>query len=382
MPAEPFGLYVHVPFCTKKCRYCDFYSCSERPERIDRWLSLVDTECSLELENLGYDRPSVQTVYFGGGTPSLLSSSQFTQLAETVRKRFDLGKLVEWTLECNPESFTEEKAHAWIANGVTRLSIGIQSLELAELRILGRPHSREEALRVLSNSILSGFDSIGADVMYSVPGQTPSTAVRTVRDIVENGPVQHVSAYELTIGENTPFGRHARLLPLPSEETASEITEAVQLRLEKYGFVRYEVSNYSLPGFESRHNRGYWHHRPYIGLGPSAHSWIPPVRSAKESNLSRYMEQLAQSTLPIAFSETLNSRDLAREMIFLRLRTVEGVLEDELYRRTGYRFRREDNRDMVDSFIRNGLLYHASPFWRPTRKGLQYADGMAVDCAP
>lgn len=366
----------------RKCRYCDFYSRGNRFGEIDRWISLLENECTLELEELGHDRPPVRTVYFGGGTPSLLSTEQYRRLAEIVTARFDTSGLEEWTLECNPESFTKDKASAWLESGVNRLSFGIQSLEPSELSILGRSHSREDALRVLSNPILTRFHSVGGDIMYGLPGQSPSSADRTVREMVESGPITHVSAYELTISKNTTFGRHARLLPLPSDELVSDIADRIQLRLEEYGFIRYEVSNYAKPGFESRHNSGYWHHRPYLGIGPSAHSWIPPVRRAKISEISRYMEFLSRGELPLEFSERLDARDLAREMIFLGLRTAEGVNEEELYRRTGYRLRRDENEEVVDEFMRNGLLIHDPPFMRPSREGMSYADGMAVDCAP
>jgi oxygen-independent coproporphyrinogen-3 oxidase len=321
----------------------------------------------------------IQTIYFGGGTPSLLSPRQFTSLCSKLKNSLDLADNLEWTVECNPDSFSGEKAENFLKQGVNRLSFGIQSLNNRELKVLGRRHTAEKSRDVLTTSSLSGFQSIGADLMFGIPLQTKQSFERSLMEVLSSPYIKHLSLYELTINENTPFGRHQRKLPLPDDDLVGEMAELSLETARSRGFEQYEVSNYSLPSFRSRHNEAYWDHQDYIGLGASAHSYIHPLRWSNISDTSAYIDNCFSGKATCDFSETIDGVKLAHEILFLGLRRQSGINEELFKQKTGKPFYSSERKTKLDLFLKEGFLIHEYPWWRPTDKGMLFADTLARD---
>jgi oxygen-independent coproporphyrinogen III oxidase len=377
MNPPQLSLYIHVPFCKKKCRYCDFYSLPQDESATDAFVEALLVEWDLMRRQYRLHDIPIATLFFGGGTPSMLSLKAWKKISDKLVSSLYFTENYEWSIECNPDSFTEEKALFWLDCGVTRLSIGVQSLVDRELRILGRIHDSQKALEVLGNAVLARFASIGVDIMYGLPGQTASSLKSTIETVFSYPHIRHISAYELTLGETTAFGRHQKRLPLPSEDVQISMTETVVEMLRDRGFERYEISNFSLPGHACRHNQTYWQHTPYIGLGPSAHSYLPPQRFSNSNSIDDYINKLNNRILPTGFTETLDRKALSREMIFLGLRTSRGISETDYRKSIGSDFASPQRAEAIAGFIRTGMMDHVFPFYRLTSKGMLFADAIA-----
>lgn len=373
------SLYIHIPFCVKKCHYCDFYSIPYNESLADDFIEALLLEWKLVKKKHSLENVSIDTIYFGGGTPSIFTMGQWKKIVECLIKKLSFAKGYEWSIECNPDSFSIESASFWLDSGATRLSFGIQSLIDKELLFLGRVHNAKQALDALNSPSVERFKSVGADLMYGLPGQTTDSLHITLDTILSLPVVRHLSAYELTIGERTRFGKHRSLLPLPAEETDAAMTESILRQSREHGFKRYEISNFSLPGHRCKHNEAYWRHRPYIGLGPAAHSYMPPRRRSNAALTDRYIELLRDRTLPIDFEETVDAKALAREMIFLGLRTAEGVNEADFKSNAGLEFASLARMPLLEKFVQNGMIEHTAPFWRLTERGMLFADGIASE---
>lgn len=371
------SLYIHIPFCARKCRYCDFYSVPYDEQRADEYLAALAKEIALYNKNPAIKNATVQTVYIGGGTPSILSVNQLQELCGVVRNSFTLANNVEWTVECNPDSFTREKAALFLENGVTRLSIGLQSLNEKELLLMGRVHSSARCKELLHDPILAEFASISIDLMSGLPGQTIGSLSDTLAIVFASPHVRHVSAYELTIASHTPFGRHQSLLSLPGQEQMGAMTETLWTMFETNGFKQYEVSNFARLGHECRHNEAYWNHEPYLGLGCAAHSFLEGKRWANVKDLSRYRSMVNDGTFPWEFEEEIDAEKLAFETLFLGLRTLKGIDEDVFKKRCGMELVDYVNREKLTLFKQQGLLAYKKPFWAPTKRGLLMADAIA-----
>jgi oxygen-independent coproporphyrinogen III oxidase len=376
---QSLSVYIHVPFCVKKCNYCDFYSELIDESVADDYIDALCIEWELIKEKYSLESAAVETLYFGGGTPSLLTLRQWKKLIEKLVKQLHFVPDYEWSIECNPDSFSPETASFWLDSGVTRLSLGIQSLDDNELRLLGRVHTMQQAVDFLDNPILQNFASIGADLMYGIPGQTPASLEMSLDRTLTALSLRHLSVYELTINHHTDFGRRRATLPLPSEDTIVAMTETVLEKTHARGFERYEISNFSLPGHHCRHNEAYWRHTPYIGLGPAAHSYLPPCRFSNCSSIVDYNKALCAGKLPVNFSETIDTAALSRELVFLGLRTNQGVDETKFRLMTGLDFSSEERLPMLKAFATKGMIEHKPPFWSLTRKGLLFADAIARD---
>jgi oxygen-independent coproporphyrinogen-3 oxidase len=345
------------------------------------------------------DDKFIDTIYIGGGTPSLLSIDTWERLDKLLFSAFNKPQLKEWSVECNPESFTIEKARVYAESGVTRLTFGVQSLDARELSICGRAHSAGRALEVLKYDCLNDmFDSVGVDIIYGLPGQTVNTLDYTLSSILSISSVKHISAYELTIAQNTQFGRHKKILSLPSEELSAEMYELIGKRCTERGMKQYEVSNYALPGFESVHNKAYWSHKPYIGLGASAHSYIHPKRWSNIADVEQYILSMSSgisdiskksstsstptSSIPpnigaVDFEETLSPLELSREIIFLGLRNADGIDEDDFFAKTGIELRAGGRSELLQRYADSDLLERADKKYIPTSRGMLFADMMA-----
>jgi putative oxygen-independent coproporphyrinogen III oxidase len=377
------SLYIHIPFCRKKCRYCDFYSVPYDMQLADDYLAALSKEIVLVKKNFGLNSAAqLQTVFIGGGTPTVLSAAQLAALCGLICKAFPLAPGHEWTVECNPESFTQEKAAALLEGSVTRLTFGFQSLDNRELSFLGRAHDAQGCRRILADSALEKFRSICVDLMYGLPGQTMASLERSLGEVFRSPRVNHISAYELAVADGTSFGRHRSLLPLPGETAMSAMSRRLRDFLEEHGFRQYEVSNFAKKGHESRHNMACWGHEPYLGLGCAAHSYLPPRRMANVRDVNRYVLEINGGGLPRDFTETVDADKLGLELLFLGLRTVRGINEEEFKIKTLKSFSDFTDKEKIAECVSRGLLCYEKPFWKPTRKGLLMADGIAREIIP
>ncbi|HEY7727806.1 MAG TPA: radical SAM family heme chaperone HemW [Candidatus Eisenbacteria bacterium] len=320
-----FGLYVHVPYCRSLCPYCDYVKGPLHRAEPGRFVEAIAREAALARveERLG-ERP--RTVYLGGGTPTSLPPAALARLLDVLAVGFDLSAVREFTVEANPEGLTTETLARLRSAGANRLSLGVQSLEPGVLRTLGRIHTQERAIAALDQARDAGFANLSVDLMYGVPGETPHGVARALEELIRRR-VPHVSAYPLQVEEGTPFAaRVARgTLRPPDEDCVHSRYESLVAILARAGYRHYEVSNFALPGFESRHNEGYWTRRPYLGLGPGAHSFDGRSRWRNEGSLPRYLARIEAGELPRAERETLAPEDHREERVFLALRRARGL---------------------------------------------------------
>lgn len=286
MSSEPeIGLYLHVPFCDAKCPYCDFYSMRGSEERMEEYTSRMSAYLAAWGERC---KRRANTLYFGGGTPSLLGGRRTAALIAAAREHFSLNR-AEITVEVNPARDLSAFLEAVRAAGANRLSVGLQSANETELQLLGRRHTARQAEQTVRAAQRAGFSDISLDLMLAVPGQTRKSIAESIAFCAAAG-VQHVSAYLLKIEPNTAFAKRREALALPDDDTAADCYLFACEELEKRGFLQYEISNFARPGFESRHNLKYWRCEEYLGLGPAAHSFLNGRRFCYERNLRRFLD--------------------------------------------------------------------------------------------
>jgi len=318
-------LYVHVPYCVKKCPYCDFFSVDDdhrRPEFLDA----LAREFPAALDRLGFALPvEVDTIYLGGGTPTHLPPGDVERLGRIIRENVRPAPGCEWTVEANPESATPAQLARFREMGVTRVSLGVQSFNAGELALLGRAHSAEDVAAAAAAIRSLDFASWSLDIIFGVAGQSLQTWRRSVRRALDLGP-PHISAYALMIEPGSRFASDA----CPEAYCAPDEVAAAQYRwlmdeLARAGYEHYEVSNYARPGHRSRHNEAYWLRRPYLGLGPSAHSFDGERRWWNVRSIDGYLDRLGAGELPIAGSEVLAPDEVAEETVMLALRRAEGL---------------------------------------------------------
>lgn len=364
------GLYVHVPFCRGKCHYCDFYSCCSQ-ERMAAWLAALAAEIILTKDQ-DWSHP-FDSLYLGGGTPSLLPPEMLTKVFLALRGHFPFVPAPEITLEANPDDVTLEKLRLWRQLGVNRLSLGIQSLNDAELRFLGRRHDAAQARRAVELARLAGFENLNVDLMYALPGQTMAAWQASLAGILAYRP-EHLSCYQLTVAEHTPLGERVsrRELVLPGEEEQRTFFLGTSEFLAAHGYGHYEVSNFALrPQYFSRHNCKYWQHVPYLGLGPAAHSFDGRRRWWNVASVAEYCRQLAEGREPVAGSEVLTDSQLRLETLALGLRTRQGVARAILKH-----FPQADR--LITDLCETGFLEVQQERLCPTREGLVVADSLAM----
>lgn len=311
------GIYYHIPFCKRICAYCDFYKSADR-RQMDALLEAMHRELTERQAYLGGE--PIRTRYFGGGTPSLCTPAQLRSLLEHTEALFDCTAIGETTLEANPDDLDAAYLEGLREAGFDRLSIGIQSLDDACLRLMNRRHTASQAVAAVRTAQQAGFGNISADVIFGVPGFGGDALRRTLDGLLALG-VQHISAYHLTVEPATTFGRLAacgKFTPVDEATGESEYL-AVHRTLTENGFEHYEVSNYALPGFRSRHNASYWQGAKYLGIGPAAHSFDGRERHWGVASVSKYIDGALPET------ETLTERDRYNEYLLTRLRTAEGI---------------------------------------------------------
>lgn len=317
-----FALYLHVPFCRRKCAYCDFASWAGREEAIEPYLRALRGEIRAQGERWAAGR-TVTSVFFGGGTPSLLSGGQVQALLDELRAAFAFSPDAEITLEGNPGTLTRENLRAYRQAGVNRLSLGVQSFSDALLARVGRIHTAKQAEEAVSLARETGFDNLNLDLMYGLPGQTEEDFSQSVRRAAQLG-VEHLSLYSLILEEGTPLFRavQAGECALPDDETTLAMQHAAEAFLSQAGYTRYEISNYAKEGRECRHNLLYWSRGEYLGLGCAAHSLMEETRFSNPERLDEYLAGARAASI-----ERLTPSDRYEEQVMLGLRTREGVPE-------------------------------------------------------
>ncbi len=320
---EPLGIYVHFPFCSTRCGYCDFPTVTGREDRVSDYLDALERE-------IGEGQPGLprraDTVFLGGGTPSRMEPGQVARAVGAVRARFDLDDAAEVTLEGNPESLTRERLEGYLEAGVDRISVGVQSLDDAVLRRAGRAHDAREALRALADARAAGFRNVSADLIAGLPGERLEAWGETVRRVQGAGP-DHVSVYLLETDKDTPIARGIRSGRLAAQDDdllAAAYEESVKV-LEAGGHLLYEISNFAREGRRSRHNVKYWTDAPFAGFGNGAHGYVDGVRRANVRGVDAYIQAVAGGEDPVEWRDPFDTRRRLGEAIFLGLRLREGV---------------------------------------------------------
>lgn len=370
------GLYIHVPFCVKKCLYCDFYSVTDLA-LIDAYVAALVREVAMTAEHLAPGLESVDTVYFGGGTPSLLLPRHLETIIETVHRFYCVAPRSEITLEVNPGTVSAGLVRDYKTLGITRLSIGVQSLDDRCLKFLGRIHSAAESRALIQWARSAGFTDLGLDLIYGLPDQGEEHW-RTELDMALSFEPAHLSCYMLTWEAGTPLTRRMEkglVAPL-DEEPSARLFETTMAVLKDRGFVHYEISNYArTPEKRSRHNQKYWDNQPYTGFGPSAHSYCPSEnrRSWNTGSLSTYIQSLKGNERPVEETEVLGRSQRITEALFLGFRKIEGI-DTQAFNRTFSCDFNEMFKKPLEAMIKERLVCQRADRVCLSPKGLLLAD--------
>ncbi len=327
--SQALGIYVHVPFCRSKCEYCDFYSlpaAARTQEWMDQYVKALETH----IRECGARAPKyvVDTVYFGGGTPSYFGAERLRQVFTELSRRFNVSKSAEVTLEANPDTITEKGCKRLISSGFNRISIGVQTNDDQLLQILGRPHTFRQAKRSVEIARMSGFDNISLDLMYGLPAQSKQQWADALGSIIDLNP-DHISCYGLTLSENTPLYAYRHQAALPNDDEQAAMYLYAVSTLEAYGYHQYEISNFAKTGRECMHNLKYWMGGEYMGFGPSASSDFAGTRYTFAADLPRYIKAIRTGDAITTECEYVPIKERAGEYVMLRMRTIYGIERNE-----------------------------------------------------
>lgn len=383
---RPLSIYIHIPFCVRKCLYCDFLSAPASGETMEAYASCLCRE--IEAAGKLYPDHEVRTVFFGGGTPSILKKERICQIMEALRRAFSLAEDAEITIEVNPGTVDADKLAAYYAAGINRLSIGVQSLQENELQALGRIHSTEDFFQTYSVAIKSEFNNINVDLMSAIPEQTLESCQDTLRQLLSlDRPPSHISAYSLIIEEGTPFYENTPVLP--DEEMDRLFYKITNDILKAAGYHRYEISNYAREGCECRHNRVYWERGEYLGFGIGAASLMQETRFSNIRDLQTYLKLLSGEAAdgPSTGQLTehlrqevshLTEREQMEEFMFLGLRLTEGVSKKRFFKTFGKKFT-DVYPGISEKLIREGLLVQEGDRLKLTELGLDVSNRVMAE---
>jgi len=363
-------LYIHIPFCIRKCNYCDFYSVPDSMHRIDEYVDMLCREIELRKDHID----ALEAVYIGGGTPSILEEKHFRQIMSEIRNCCSLAVDAEITSESNPGTLTDAGISAMLESGINRLSIGIQSLDDKELEILGRMHNTEEAVGAFKAARRGGFTNLSIDLIYGLPGQALGRWEETLRKAIALHS-EHISAYELTPEKLTPLFDQLETgdLQLPDEDIIADMYYSAIDTLGQGGYEHYEISNFALPGSRCRHNLNYWDRGEYLGIGAGAHSFIEGSRISNVADIDKYISDVNRNVIPVADDIKLNETDELKEILFLGLRKTEGIDLNQI---------QEDKMELMKEALREmsrqGLVELSDSRLKLTRKGLLLCNEVIV----
>lgn len=370
---ERFGIYIHIPFCVKKCSYCDFVSFCSDEKTWEQYTNAV----VCEIENKKIENPKkVTTIYIGGGTPSLIPENYIVKIINTVKSRFKIEESAEITIEVNPGTVTEKKLVAYKNVGINRISIGLQSAEDRILKLIGRIHNYQTFLSTYNLTRNIGFENINVDLMLAIPTQTKGELLNTLNKVIELKP-NHISLYSLIVEENTEIKKALEVgnLEYVDEKVEREMYWKTKRILEKNGYFHYEISNFAKRGFESKHNMDCWNQEEYIGFGIAAHSYINNKRFSNISNLEEYIKNINEENFEknIELHENQTKQDKMKEYMIIGLRKIDGISISEFERRFRisplFYFRFE-----IDKLVKENLLEVDLDYIKLTKKGLDFAN--------
>jgi len=375
----PAGLYIHVPFCTSVCPYCDFAVTIAGDDRRDGYLDALDREIVLARDH----GPRFDTVYLGGGTPSSLAPEHLGRILSTIAAELDLAPDATHHLEINPEDVSNDTAGTWRELGFSFASLGVQSFNDDALTFLGRKHRAADARRATTSLLDAGFTTVSVDLIFGLPGQTADDWRRQLEIVLELG-IHHLSCYQLTVHDGTVFGRRrsrGELRELDQDDQA-ELYLLTHEILGAAGWQGYEVSNFSAaPHHRSKHNRKYWDHTPYLGLGPSAHSFVGRRRWWNRRKVRLWSAALKDDRSPVEGEETLTDNELFFEAVMLGLRTADGIDLDKLQKRFGDEIA-VINEPAVERLANDGYLRWDGRRIQPTPRGMAVAEGLVKSILP
>ncbi|MGH7844793.1 MAG: radical SAM family heme chaperone HemW [Candidatus Binatia bacterium] len=382
---ESFSLYVHIPYCIKKCPYCDFnvHVAPVLPER--EYTAALIAELESYCRSSDWQRRSLQSIFFGGGTPSMFAPDNIGRVIERASRLFPFEKEIEISLEANPDRDDCARLPRFRSCGVNRISIGAQSFQLRLLKYLGRLHTADETRRALHTACGAGYESISLDLIYAVPSQSLTELEADLLEALSFAP-HHLSAYNLTFEEGTPVGRDYRAGKIQSlpEDTEIAMAKLIEDMAAAHGLERYEISNYAKPGFQSCHNKNYWLGGDYLGIGAGAHSYkrvgnggmVWGRRWRNEKSPRRYMNQVREMAKAVSSSEEIDKARAAGEFMFLGLRMMQGISPQEFSRRFGQP--PDDLYSVISDLLNDGLMEKAGSRLRLTSNGLLVANSIFV----
>lgn len=378
------GIYVHIPFCQRKCRYCDFLSSNMEKKVIDKYIEALNIEIrtySRELKEY-----KVATIYIGGGTPSFVDSKYIKEILENIRNNYDVEEKAEITIEVNPGTLLNEKIQDNKESGINRVSIGLQSTNNEELELLGRIHTYEEFEKNYNRLRKVGFDNINIDIMSAIPNQTLESYITTLNKVVSLQP-EHISSYSLIIEEGTYFYNHQKELKLVTEDEEREMYYKTKEILQKHGYERYEISNYAKKGYESKHNSSYWTGVDYIGFGIGASSYVKGTRYDRIRNIDEYIsyyedienvENIKEKNKIECNIQVLTEKEKIEEYMFLGLRMIKGISKTDFAKQFN-RTVEEIYGNVLDKYVKLGMLENSQDRIRLTEKGLDVSNAIFAD---
>ena len=368
------GIYIHIPFCKKACHYCNFHF-STQTKYIDEFTEALLLEIELQQK---YLNGKIETLYFGGGTPSLLSKEAIQSIYTKLKDNFDFAQELEFTLEANPDDLTLEKAEDWLSMGINRLSIGIQSFQPQSLAWMNRAHTTTQAHQSIQNAIAAGFSNISTDLIYGTPHLTDQDLTADLEILLNYG-IPHISCYALTVEEKTA------LYTMIQKKTMKEVDSTQQARqfnlivdrLEQAGWEHYEISNFSKPNQRSKHNSNYWNSVPYLGLGPAAHSYNGNQRQWNIANNQLYFQSIKNKTIPFEM-EHLSTTTQFNEYMMISLRKMEGFSFEKIKNAFGAAYETHA-KNIAAHFVQEGKLMETPSGYTLSKEAKFFADGIASD---
>lgn len=371
------GIYIHIPFCKQACTYCNFHFTTSLRYKNELVAALL-SELKLQHENKYLSGAPVESIYFGGGTPSLLDINNIASITEAIHQQWNVNPAAEITLEANPDDVTNEKLNGWKAAGINRLSIGIQSLYEEDLRWMNRAHTADEARNVIEKARHEGFNQFSIDFIYGTPFLTDEQWQEEL-EWVSQQQIEHISCYALTVEQQTPLAKKIEKKELQSVEAEKQSRQFLQLMqyMHEAGYEHYEISNFALPGHRSKHNSSYWKGIPYLGIGPAAHSFNGSTRQWNVANNQQYIRDIKNGIIP-ATTEELTPVQQLNEYIMISIRTMEGCdlkKVDELrgtYNKQGFE-------QQVNQFVATGWMLIENDSIILTKEGKLFADKIAAD---
>lgn len=371
------GIYIHIPFCKQACNYCNFHFATSLRQK-DDFIAALAKEINITPLFDDANKEKIETIYIGGGTPSLLGPGDLKTIFEALHAKFEIANTAEITLEANPDDIKPSKLSNWKTIGINRLSMGIQSFDEEELAWMNRAHNAAESLLCINTMQEAGFDNFSIDLIYGSPLLTNDRWKRNVDIAIENQ-VPHISCYALTVEPKTPLAKQIALNKTSaanSEKQAGQFLSLMQW-MRNAGYEHYEISNYALPGMRSRHNSSYWQGKNYYGFGPSAHSFDGNNRRWNIANNAKYIQSIAQNTIPFE-EEKLTATQRLNEYIMVSLRTAEGLDVDKITEQFGKQFS-DKIISLSHQYIQQGKIVLQNNSLMLTDEGKLFADGIAAD---